>query len=145
MSENKSNMAEKSGGQKKNTTLEDSFYKLGLEKKIRQTFRVPIDETDNVKVIIDNIDYEVIDIASTGIGIKITKLDKFNIGQVLTPLRVIINDQTFRLEGEIIHITPTGQDISLCGIKFRNMTDKIRDTLLDYLQKYGSFDMEVVY
>ena len=145
MSDDKSNKDDKGGAQKATVSLEDSFFKLGLEKRIRQTFRVPIDESDNVKVIIDNIDYEVMDLASMGIGIKITKLDKFQVGDVINPLRVIINDRTFRLEGEIVHITPDSPDTSLCGIKFHNMTAEIREMLLDYLHKYGSFDMDSVY
>ena len=145
MSENKKKKDETGGDPEVVASLENSFFKLGLEKKIRQTFRVPIDESDNVKAIIDNIDYEVIDIASMGIGIKITKLDKFQVGDIIKPLRVIINERTFRLEGEIMHITPDSPDTSLCGIKFLNMTAQIRETLLDYLHKYGSFDMNSVY
>ena len=128
-----------------NVSLEDSFYKLGLEKKIRQTFRVPVAEGDNVKAIIDDIEYEVADIATKGIGIRITKLDKFKLGQTIKPLRVIIQDKTFRLEGRIVHITPDGPDTSVCGIEFINLPAGSRDMLLDYLKKYGSFDMNSVY
>ena len=126
-------------------SLENSFYKLALEKKIRQTFRVPVAEGDNVKVIINDIEYDVADIATKGIGIRITKLDKFEVGQTIKPLRIIILDKTFRLEGKIVHITPDGPDTSTCGIEFTNLPVGSRDMMLNYLKKYGSFDMNTVF
>ena len=132
-------------GKNDEEVLETSFYELGKENKIRQTFRVPVEEKDNIKIVIDDIEFDVMDIATKGVGIRITKLDKFSIGEILKPIRVIINDKTFRLEGEVVHITTETSDTSICGIKFINMSAESRDMLLDYLQKYGSFDTEAVF
>lgn len=126
-------------------SYENSFYQLGLEQKIRETFRVPVDDDDSVKVIFSDIEFDVVNVATKGVGIRITKLDKFEVGEQLKPLRLIINDKTFRLEGEIVHITPENPDTSVCGIRFTNMQDSTVDMLLNYLQKYGSFDMDTVY
>ena len=125
--------------------LEKSFYELGMEKKIRQTFRVPVEDKDNVKIVYDDIEYDVVDIATKGIGIRATKLDKFSMGDILKPIRVVIKDKTFRLEGEIVHVTPETADTSICGIKFINMSNEAREMLLEYLQNHGSFGMEAVF
>lgn len=125
--------------------LENSFYELGKENKIRETFRVPVEEKDNIKIVYDDIEYDVIDIATKGIGIRITKLDKFSVGDTLKPLRVVIKDKTFRLEGAVVHVTTETSDTSICGIKFINMSSESRGMLLDYLQKYGTFDMDSVF
>ena len=125
--------------------LENSFYELGLEKKIRQTFRVPVEDADNVKVIFDDIEFDVVDIAIKGIGIRITKLDKFSIGEILKPMRLIINDNKILLEGQIVHITPETNDTSICGLKFINMSSENKNMLLVYLQTFSSFDLNTVF
>jgi hypothetical protein len=125
--------------------LENSFYELGMENKIRQTFRVPVEEKDNIKIVYDDIEYDVVDLATKGIGVRTTKLDKFSVGDILKPIRVVIKDKTFRLEGEVVHVTPETADTSICGIKFINMSPESRTMLLEYLQKNGSFGMETVF
>ena len=129
----------------KTVSLAESFLELGTSNKIRQTYRVQVAEGEHIKVIINDIEYEVVDIASKGVGLRITKLDKFSVGEIVKPIRMVLHNKTFRLTGKIVHVTSEGPETSLCGVEFVNLTDESRAVLLDYLKNNSAFDLDTVF
>lgn len=145
MSESRNSKDPLSSDDNGKVSLAESFIELGNSKKIRQTYRVQVAEDEHVKVIINDIEHEVIDIGSKGVGLRITKLDKFTVGEIIKPIRIVLQNKTFRFAGKVVHVTSEGLDTSLCGVEFVEMSDESRKVLLDYLKSNSSFDLDTVF
>jgi Tfp pilus assembly protein PilZ len=106
-----------------------------IQKISRNSFRIPINELDNVTLQINNHPYEIINITSVGISIYLVNADVFFIGDVIEKIELYIEGERLTFQGRVRHISPKGSDGYLCGIELIETITNSRRILLDYIQK----------
>jgi len=106
-----------------------------IQKISRNSFRIPINELDNVTLQINNHPYEIINITSVGISIYLVNADVFFIGDVIEKIELYIEEERLTFQGKVRHISPKGSDGYLCGIELIETITNSRRILLDYIQK----------
>ena len=103
---------------------------MDLHEIKRNYFRVDVRGNDAVSIRINNIPYEIIDIGDRGIGIRLTSEDIFiSVGDEL-PVELKIENQVFKLQGKVVHISPAEPEELLCGIQFITVDAKTRTKMM---------------
>ena len=107
---------------------------MDLDDIKRNYFRIDVRENDTVSITINTIPYAVIDIGDRGIGIRLTSEDIFvSVGDEL-PLELKIDKQVFKLQGKVVHISPSEPGELLCGIKYIAVDKKTNTQMKKELQ-----------
>ncbi|MDA8165391.1 MAG: PilZ domain-containing protein [Desulfobacteraceae bacterium] len=104
---------------------------MELEQVIRQIYRVPVEKEDKVTVAIDGNNYDVVNLGSHGIGIRLPNPPSFSVDARNHEIRLGIGGKILLLTGKIVHVTPYGADSHLCGIKLVDMGKETEQLLLD--------------
>lgn len=104
---------------------------MELEQVIRHIYRVPVEQGDNVGVTVDGQRYEVVNLGSNGIGIRLPNPVPFTVDGQVHEIGLQIAGELLRLSGKIVHVTPYGSDSYLCGIKLTDMNEESQRRLLD--------------
>lgn len=100
----------------------------------RKYFRISVKGNDDISVKVNEVEYEVFDVAEHGIGIRFTPEDILvAVGDEL-PIELKIMGAVYNLKGKVVHISPTGPEEFLCGIDLINLDKQSKDELLSYLQ-----------
>ncbi len=107
-----------------------------LRKVFRQSFRVPIDENDDVTVRINNQRFNVINISAQGIGIHLKAAEIFCVGDILDAIELNLNGEKLGLKGKVCHITPHSPGHYLCGMEFLDMDESVEQKLRDFIHGY---------
>lgn len=83
-----------------------------LPKIVRKSFRVPVEDTKNIRVLINDTQYPIQDICLDGIGITVKDSLAFFVGQLLLNCELHYFDVSIKnLNGRIVHMsTDLGQD-----------------------------------
>lgn len=103
---------------------------MELEQVIRQIYRVPIANNDEVNVSVDGSEYEVVNLGSQGIGIRLSEPVPFRVDGRNHEIDLRIEGNLLHLSGEIVHVTPYDADNYLCGIKLIDMDEESHRRLL---------------
>jgi hypothetical protein len=107
-----------------------------LPKIIRKSFRVPIEEHENVWVAINKQRYPVLDIGLDGVGISLEKDLMFTIEQAILNCELNIYDVSMKeLSGQIVHLTACGDEKWQCGIRWINLEKKTADKIFGIVSK----------
>jgi len=107
---------------------------MDLHEIKRNYFRIDVRGNDAVSISINTIPYDIIDIGDRGIGIRLTSEDIFiSVGDEL-PLELKIENQVFKLQGKVVHISPSEPEELLCGIQFMTVDEKIKAKMMKQLQ-----------
>jgi len=109
---------------------------MDLEEIKRNYFRIGVRGNDAVSISINSVPYEVLDIGDNGIGIRLTAEDIFlSVGDEL-PLELTLEKQVFKIQGKVVHISPSEPEELLCGIKFMTIEKKTKTKLMKQLQSF---------
>ena len=108
---------------------------LELIKTTRESFRTPVSGAGTATAQIDDQLFDVENIAPNGIGIRVARADIFVVNQQLDSIQLILEGNAFYLKGRVVHISPNGAGMFLCGIEFVDMERKNEEKLLDYIHK----------
>lgn len=107
---------------------------MDLQEIKRKDFRISVKENDTVSIKINNVPYEVIDLNDGGIGIRLSPEDILvSVGDELT-IELKIASLVRTLQGKVVHVSPSGSEDVLSGIKFINIDEETREKLIEYLQ-----------
>ena len=106
-----------------------------IQKISRNSFRIPINESDNVTLQINNHPYEIINITSVGIGIYLVYENVFSIGDSIDKIELFIEGELLTFQGRVRHISPKDSNGYLCGIELIKPIRNSKRILLDYIQK----------
>ena len=106
-----------------------------IQKISRNSFRIPINESDNVTLQINNHPYEIINITSVGISIYLVYADVFSIGDIIDKIELYIEGELLTFQGRVRHISPKDSDGYLYGIELIEPIKNSKRILLDYIQK----------
>lgn len=109
---------------------------MDLQEIMRKYFRISVKGNDEVAIKINNVSYEVIDVGDRGIGIRLTPEDIFIAVEDELPIELKIKDNSYTMQGKVVHISPAEPEEYLCGIEFMNVDKKTRTKLLEHLQSF---------
>jgi hypothetical protein len=112
-------------------SLENNLELKGI---VRKYYRLPVSNPDEVKVQINDQQYDIIDILSRGIGIHLPQLGIFSVGDELDSINLTVQGRIFKLHGEVIHISPYEQGNYRCGIKFINQDEESERIIGEYIK-----------
>jgi len=101
-----------------------------LPKIVRKSFRVPVEDENNIWVLINNIRYPLQDMCLTGISITVKDSRAFSVDQTLSNCELNYFDMTIKkLNGCIVHMSAaSGQDWKY-GIEWTGLERKISDQI----------------
>jgi len=102
-----------------------------LPKIIRKSFRVPVEDKNNIWVLINDKKYPVQDICPDGIGITTEDSQTFLVDQRISNCELNYFDQSVKpLSGHIVHVSAAlGQDWKY-GIQWKDLEKKAADRIL---------------
>jgi hypothetical protein len=106
-----------------------------IQKIFRKSFRIPINESDNVTLQINSHPYEIINITSVGISIYLEYANVFFIGDIIDNIELYIEGEFLTFQGRVRHISPKDSDGYLCGIELIETVTNSKRIFLDYIQK----------
>ncbi|MCK5836434.1 MAG: hypothetical protein KAH09_04135 [Desulfobacula sp.] len=96
----------------------------GLPERVRKSFRIPVEDSQKVWVLINNKRYPVLDICLNGISIALDDNGAFTIDQTINNCELNILDESIEaLNGRVIHFSSyLGEDWQ-CGIQWMDMNE----------------------
>lgn len=106
-----------------------------IQKISRNSFRIPVNELDNVTLRINNHPFEIINITPAGISIYLAYPDVFSVGDIIDNIELYIEGELLTFQGRVRHISPKDSDGYLCGIELIEPIKSSKRILLDYIQK----------
>ena len=111
--------------------LENNWELKGI---VRQYFRLPLSNPDEVKLQINDQQYNIIDILSWGIGIHLPRPGIFSVGEELDSIKLTVQGRIFKLHGWVVHISPYENDNYHCGIKFIDQDEESERIISEYIK-----------
>ena len=109
---------------------------IPLPEIVRKSFRIPIEDTENIWVVINGDRYPVLDICLDGIGIALEKDSVFIIEQELLNCELtIFNVLIKNLNGQIVHLTSDKDKNLQCGVQWRDMEEAAIDQISEIVSK----------
>jgi hypothetical protein len=107
----------------------------------RQSYRFPIPKIDAVTVQINGQQFDLINIVAherTGLGVRLRGGETLHLGQQLSGISFKLDNDEFRLEGLVQHISPDNFGNYLCGIELLKLHPEDRQRLLAFVEKLRS-------
>ena len=121
--------------------IEDSLNKTvyvlienELKEIVRKYFRLPASNLDEIKIQINDQQYDIIDILSDGIGIHLPLPRIFSVGEVLNSIKLTVQEEIFKLYGKVVHISSYEHGNYHCGIKFINQHEESERSISEYIR-----------
>ena len=107
---------------------------LELKGIVRKYFRLPVSNPDELKVQINDQQYNIIDILSWGIGIHLPRPEIFSVGEELDSIKLTVQGRIFKLHGGVVHISPYEYGNYRCGIKFIDQDEESERIISEYIK-----------
>jgi len=107
---------------------------LELKGIVRKYFRLPVSNQNEVKVQINDQQYDIVDILSWGIGIHLPRPEIFSVGEELDSIKLTVQGRIFRLHGGVVHISPYEYGNYHCGIKFIDQDEESERIISEYIK-----------
>ncbi|MCD4721498.1 MAG: hypothetical protein K8S13_16795 [Desulfobacula sp.] len=109
---------------------------ISLSEIVRKSFRVPIEDKENVWVLINKKRYQVLDICLDGIGIALEKDSAFITEQALLNCELnIFNVLIKNLNGQIVHLTSDKDKKLQCGVQWIDLEKGAIDQISEIISK----------
>lgn len=103
---------------------------MELEQIIREIYRVPINQNDNISVQMDGKNYDVVNLGSHGIGIRIPQ-GAFSVDDTIPDIKLMLKGEILRFKGKVVHVSTYKADTYLCGVRLVDMDEVSKQKLLD--------------
>ena len=107
---------------------------MGMETIARNDYRINVRGNDTVSLRINKDPYEIIDICSGGISIKLSNEEALIAAGKELSCELQINGLAQTIRGKVVHVTPQRPGFSLAGLQFLDINGEIREKLLQFLQ-----------
>ena len=123
--------------------IEDSLNKtvyvpiennLELKGIVRKYFRLPTSNPDEIKIQINDQQYDIIDILSDGIGIYLPLPGIFSVGEILNSIKLTVQEKIVKLYGKVVHISSYEHGNYRCGIKFIDQYEESERSISEYIR-----------
>ena len=111
----------------------------GSSEIVRSSFRVPTQEMGNISLMINKLQYKVLDISPGGVAIGLEDNSVFTIDEIIDNCELCILDHVFTdLKARIVH-SSLGIEMSLqCGIQWIDLDMQCLDQLNQIILKMKS-------
>jgi len=103
----------------------------------RHFFRIPIEDPEIATISIDGKTFDIINLASSGVGIYLEDADRFTPEEKVADIKLTIHGKTCTVKGRIVHVTPS--DINfLCGIEILDLDEEAMAMLQGFVDQHKS-------
>ena len=99
---------------------------------LRHFFRLPADESAKMKVRIDGREYQVVNLAYSGVGIRLSQQDVFQIDDHINQVELEIEGKCLCSRGRVVHIS-LDEDSWLCGVELVELDKEGQVVLRGYV------------
>ena len=106
--------------------IEDTPY-------LRHFFRLPVDESAKMKVSIDGREYQVVNLASSGVGIRLLQRDVFTVDDFISQVELEIEGKCLSSQGRVVHVSLDDDESWLCGVELVELDKEGQKVLRDYV------------
>lgn len=107
-----------------------------LHRIVRSSFRIPIEDSQNAWVKIDNKEFPIRDICLEGIGIILDKPDGFNVADVKKDCELKLYDTHIKdLNGRIVHFSLNSGKDWQCGIQWLSVNEESAQKIFNAVLK----------
>lgn len=103
----------------------------------RNFFRIPIEDPEIATISIDGKSFEVINLASSGVGIYLKDANKFAPEDQVADIQLTIHGKTCTVKGRIVHVTPSDVNF-LCGIELLDLDEEATKMLAGFVDQHKS-------
>ena len=91
----------------------------------RRAFRVPVSDSDGLKVGVDGIQYDVVNLGDRGIAFRLVGGESgFAVDDILPSIELRFSNQVLNLRGKVIHISSGRNGGLICGLHFVDMNEE---------------------
>jgi len=111
---------------------------MDLEQITRDIFRIPVHESHDVRALIEEQSFPVINLGSRGVGILLSEEDALPVSDQLFNIILHLAGKRFELQGKIVHVSPHDSGNYLCGVELVDMTKACGQTIAAYIKKHRS-------
>jgi len=99
----------------------------------RHFFRLPVDESAKMKVMIDGREFQVVNLACSGVGIRLLKRDVFYADDHLKQIELEIEGKCLCSPGRVVHVSLDDDESWLCGINLVELGKEGQAILRNYI------------
>lgn len=117
---------------------DNSSFTLKTEddhKIVRQSFRVPITDTDGISAQLDGVEFDVLNISTGGVALLLNRPEVFYTDNEIKNLTLKIYGEILRIKVRVAHISPMDSGNYLCGIEFKDMAPETERVVEDYIDE----------
>jgi len=100
---------------------------------LRHFFRLPADESAKMKVRIDGREYQVVNLAYSGVGIRLSQQDVFQIDDHINQVELEIEGKCLSSQGRVVHVSLDDDESWLCGVELVELDKEGQKVLRDYV------------
>ncbi len=113
---------------------ETPVFNTDPELLIRQSFRIPVEQSDEFNVQINSRSYDLFNLGYEGFCVHVKEEEQFALGQRLDPIRLTFNELSFTVSGIVVHVSPSETGRHLCGIKMIDLDRQTLTGIKEYVQ-----------
>lgn len=99
---------------------------------LRHFFRLPVDKSATIKVRIDGREYPAVNLACSGVGIRLLQRDIFQMDDHLNQVELEIEGKCLHSRGRVVHIS-LDDESWLCGVELLELDKEGQAVLMDYV------------
>ncbi|MEA3547383.1 MAG: PilZ domain-containing protein [Thermodesulfobacteriota bacterium] len=100
---------------------------------LRNFFRLPVDTSAKIKVRIDGREYRVVNLANSGVGIRLLQRDVFQSDDHLNQVELEIEGKCLSSRGRVVHVSLDDDGSWLCGVELVELDKEGQAVLRDYV------------
>lgn len=109
-------------------------FNTDQELLIRQSFRIPVELSDEFNVQINSRSYDLFNVGYEGFCVHVKEENQFSLGQRLDHIRLTLNELSFAVSGMVVHVSPSETGRHLCGIKMVDLDQETLKAIRKYVQ-----------
>jgi len=111
---------------------------------LRHFFRLPVGESAKVKVRIDGREFQVVNLACSGVGIMVLEPDVFRVDDLFSQVELEIEGKCLSSRGRVVHVSLDDDESWLCGVEFVELDKEGQTVLNGYIDqcRQALFDVQ---
>jgi len=100
---------------------------------IRQSYRVPYSDEDDVEVFIKRKKYAVLNLSYNGLGVQLPHEGALREGEELSSIEFRMQGKKIKLRGKVVHISKEADNTFLGGIELTGLDEKLSKKITEFI------------
>jgi hypothetical protein len=110
-----------------------SFPRGLYTRRLRETLRIPVSSSDDIRVAFNDQTLEVFNLTMDGVGLYLPSPSFFRIGQSVQRLTLLMGDERFLATGRIRHISTLAPGKYICGMSLEYKDGAAGDSIREFI------------